>query len=254
MTPPDRTKGIKLGVATYSFNTLSIEQIIPILISLDVKTAGVFRAHVPIATGTPEECSAAVKKFTDAGIRVVSTGVVTLPNEEAPVRKAFENIRASGMNKFTAKPAIEALPLVEKFAKEFDVKVAIHNHGPTDTYPGAADVIKAIKPFDRRIGLCHDISHGWLANEDPAAAIRAAGDRLFEVHLRDTKGPIDGTSRDAGPVAVGRGLIDIKAVLAALIAVKFTGDALFEYEEAVPNKLPGVAESLGYVRGMLAAM
>ena len=254
MTPPNRTHGIKLGLATYSLNTLTVDQIIPIVRQFDLKTVSLFRLHAPWGTGTVEECRTAVQKFADAGITVTSTGVVNLPNEEPVVRKAFENIRGAGLKKFCGRPTPEALPLVEKFVKEYDLTVAIHNHGPTDLYPTAADVMKAIKPYDRRIGVCVDVGHGWLADEDPAAAIRASADRLYEVHLKDTRGPKDGKSTDAGPVIVGRGLLDFKAIMAALVQVKFAHEAEFEYEEAVPNKVPGIAESLGYVRGLLAAM
>ncbi len=251
---PDRTHGIKLGIATYSFSTLTVEQIIPIVSQMGVKSVALFRAHAPWGTGTVEECRTAVKKFADAGIAVTSTGVVQLKNDEAVVRKAFENVRGAGLNKMCGQPTPDAFPLVEKFVKEFDVRVAIHNHGPTDLYPQAADAMKAIQQYDARIGLCVDVGHGWLADEDPVATIRQCRDRIFEVHLKDTIGPKDGKSVDAGPVVVGRGLLDLKAIMKALVDIKFAYEAEFEYEEKVADKVAGVAQSLGYVRGLLAAM
>jgi inosose dehydratase len=251
---PDRTRGIKLGLASYTLNTLTVDQVIAVASQLELKTVSLFRLHCPWGTGTVEECRAVVKKFADAGITVTSTGVVELPNEETVVRKAFDNIKGAGMKKFVGRPTIESLPLVEKFVKEYDLTVAIHNHGPTDRYPKAADAYKAIQPYDKRIGLCVDVGHGWLADEDPAATIRLARDRIYEVHLKDTRGPKDGKSSDAGPVIVGRGLVDIKAVLAALVEIKFAHEVEFEYEEPVPNKVPGLAESVGYTRGLLAAL
>ncbi len=251
---PDRTHGIKLGLASYTLSTLSVDQVIAVTSQLELKTVALFRLHAPWATGTVEECRTVVKKFADAGITVTSTGVVELPNEEAAVRKAFENIRGAGLKKFCGRPTVESLPLVEKFVKEYDVVVAIHNHGPTDRYPKSADALKAILPYDKRIGLCVDVGHGWLADEDPAETIRMAKDRVYEVHLKDTRGPKDGKFSDSGPVIVGRGLLDFKAIMAALVEIKFAHEAEFEYEEPVPNKVPGLAESVGYVRGLLAAM
>jgi sugar phosphate isomerase/epimerase len=254
MTPPDRTHGIKLGLATYSLNTLPLDQVITVAKALGFQTVGLFRAHAPFATGTLEECKAAVQKCTDAGLKPTSTGVVNITLDEAAARKAFENLKGCGMTKFCGRPTPDALPLAEKLCKEYDLKCAIHNHGPTDLYPQGQDVLKAVKSLDHRIGLCLDVGHGWLADENPAATIRSAGDRLFELHLKDTKGPKDGKSVDAGPVAVGRGLLDFKGIMAALVQVKFAGEASFEYEEKRPDKVAGIAESVGYIRGLLAAM
>jgi sugar phosphate isomerase/epimerase len=249
-----RTRGIKLGLASYTLNTLSVDQVIAVVRQLELKTVSLFRLHAPWGTGTVEECRAVVQKFAAEGITVTSTGVVELPNDEAVVRKAFDNVSGAGLRKFVGRPTLESLPLVEKFVREYDVIVAIHNHGPTDRYPKSIDAYNAILPFDRRIGLCVDVGHGWLADEDPAATILAARDRIYEVHLKDTRGPKDGKFSDAGPVIVGRGLLDFKAIMAALVEIKFAHEVEFEYEEPVPNKVPGLAESVGYIRGLLAAM
>jgi inosose dehydratase len=254
MTPPDRTRGIKLGLSTYSLNTLPLDQVISVAKALGFPSVALFRAHAPFATGTLEECKAAVQKCTDAGLKVTSTGVVNITTDEAAARKAYENLKGCGLTKFCGRPTVEALPLTEKLCKEYDLMCGIHNHGPTDLYPTGPDVLKAVKSLDRRVGLCLDIAHGWLADEEPVSTIKMAGARLFELHLKDTKGPKDGKFADAGPVAVGRGLIDIKGVMAALVQARFAGECCFEYEEARPDKVAGIAESLGYTRGILAAL
>lgn len=254
MTPPDRTHGIKLGLSSYSLNSLPLDQFIPVAKALGFQHVTAFRAHVPFATGNLADCKAAMQKLTDAGLKVTSTGVINITTDEAAARKAFDNLKGCGMQKFCGRPAHEALSLTEKLCREYDLVCAIHNHGPTDLYPTGPDVLKAVRSLDRRVGLCLDVGHGWLADENPADTIHQAGARLFELHLKDTKGPKDGKSTDAGPVAVGRGLLDIKGIMAALVQVKFTGEASFEYEEQRPDKVAGVAESLGYVRGVLAAL
>jgi len=253
--PSDRTHGVRLGIASYSLASLTVEQVIPIVLQLEIKTVSLFKNHAPWSTGTPEQCRAAVQKFTDAGIAVTSTGVVDLPNDEAAVRKAFENVRGAGLKKFCGRPALDAFPLVDRCVKEYDLRVAIHNHGPADLYPSPYDATKAAQAFDPRIGLCIDVGHCWLGGVDPVAAVRDCHERLYEVHLKDSLGPRGGGKiSDPHPVVVGRGVLDIRGILGALIDVKFAGETEFEFEQKVKDRVPGLAESVGFVRGMLAAM
>lgn len=249
-----RAHGIRLGIASYSFATLTVDQVIPIVNELEIGTVSLFSAHAPWATGTVEACRVAVRKFADAGIEVTSTGVIDLPNDEAVVRKAFDNVRGAGLSKMAGRPAPSAFPLVEKFVRETDVRVAVHNHGPGDLYPTVADAIKAIRPYDPRIGLCIDVGHSWQAGENPAAALRAFPERLYEVHLWDTKAPNDGTTKRTEQVVVGEGIVDLKAVLDALIDIGYSQQAELEYQEKTRDKVLCVAESVGYLRGMLAAV
>ncbi len=211
-------------------------------------------AHAPWATGTVEACREVVTKFADAGIRVTSTGVIDLPNDEAIVRKAFENVRGAGLSKMAGRPAPAALPLVEKFVRETDVRVAVHNHGTGDLYPTASAAMKIIQPYDSRIGLCIDVGHGWQAGENPAAAIRACSERLYEVHLWDTRVPNDGTAPNPVPVPMGEGIVNIREIVESLIAIKYSHQAELEYLERVKDKVWGVVESIGYLRGMLATL
>ena len=100
-------------------------------------------------------------QFTQAGIVVTGTGVVDFTADtKKAARKAFENVKAAGVAKICARPQIESLPLLNRLVKEYDVKLAIHNHGPTDLYPTSTDVWPHILPhFDARIGICADVRH-----------------------------------------------------------------------------------------------
>jgi inosose dehydratase len=251
-TAKDRTRGLRLGVATYSLNKLSVEDTIAAIKQLDIKYVGAFRNHIPWA-GTAEECRAAAAKFTDAGLTITGCGVIELPNKEDAVRKAFENAKAAGLPTMVCKPHKDAFPLVEKFVKEFDLRLAIHNHGPEDAvYPSPNDAWDAIQSFDKRIGLCIDVGHAARAGTNPADAIRKCKDRLYDVHLKDTLA-LEGVKKDI-PTEVGRGNLDIKGILTALVEIKYTGVVAFEYEKIGNNPVTGLAECVGYVRGMLAGM
>lgn len=245
---------IKLGVATISLSKKPIAGVIAALKQLQIDSAALYKTHAPWADGTPDQCRAIVQQFTDAGLIVSSTGVVDFTTDEGVARMAFENVKAGGLKTMCARPIPEALPLVEKLAREYDIKIAIHNHGPTDLYPTGDAAWKAVQPYDKRIGLCIDVGHAWRAGGDPAAEILQCRERLYQVHLKDTRGPKGTGTKDPSPVVMGHGDLDIKAILTALVQIQYEHRADFEYEEKAADQLPGLAESVGYVRGILSVL
>src|ERR1035438_4869392 len=250
----DRAPALKLGVASYSLAKLPVEGVIEVLKQLEITGVSLYKSHAPWADGTPEQCRAVVQKFSDAGITVTSTGMIELPNDEAVVRKALDNVRAAGLKTFCGwLKQTDSLPLVDKLVKEYDLKVAIHNHGPTEALATGMDVWKAVQPFDQRIGLCLDVGHRFRAGENPAETIRQCHERIYEVHLRDTA-VTGGAMKDPQPTIVGHGLLDFRTIIAALLEVKYPFHAEFEYEKKEDNRVPGLAESVGYIRGLLAGI
>lgn len=248
-----RKPALKLGVASISLRELPVPAVIAALKQLEIGFISIHGAHASFEKDTPGKCGAVAKAFRDAGIEVATSSVVHLPNNEAAVRRAFDNARAGGLTLMTCKPEPAALPLVERFVKETGIRLAIHNHGPEDkVYPSPYEVLKAIEPFDRRIGLCLDVGHTMRAGVDSAKVIREVGSRIYDVHLKDSFA-IAGSLTDI-PTEVGRGRMDIKAIIAALIETKYDGVAAFEYERLGTNPIIGLAESVGYVRGLLGAM
>lgn len=247
-----REHGLRLGVATYSTRNLSADETIATLKVLRIANAGVFRLHIPWS-GTPQEVRAAADKFHAAGIAISGSGVINLPNNEAELRKAFENAKAARLATMVCKPELAALPLVEKFAKEYDQRLAIHNHGPEDeVYPTPKSAFDAIESLDARIGLCVDVGHTMRAGADPIEDIRRYAARVYDVHLKDSTA-VRGSKRDV-PVEVGTGRVDIRGILRALLEIRYDGVVAFEYEKTASNPVTGLAESVGYVRGMLAAL
>lgn len=244
--------GLKFGVASYSLGKLSAGQVIETLKQLQINYVSLYKSHAPW-DGTGEECRVAAQKFKDAGITVTGSGVIELPNNEAVVRKAFDNARAAGLPTMVCKPALDAFPLVEKFVKEYDLKLAIHNHGPEDkVYPSPYDAWKIIQSLDPRIGLCIDVGHAARAGTDPVEAIRKCRERVYDIHLKDSVAPV-GAMRDV-PIEVGRGHLDIQGILAALIEIKYPYIVALEYEKRDGDRMAGLAESVGFVRGVLAGI
>lgn len=246
--------GLRLGVATYSTRTMSLDDSIAVLKAVRIVNVNVFRAHLNLETASVEECKAVNNKLKAAGMIFHGTGVTKLPNDEAKCRRAFENAKAVSMPVLVCQPERAALPLVDKLVKEFDQKLAIHNHGPEDKgfYPSPFDAWKAVQPFDARIGLCIDVSHTLRAGANSADAIHQCASRLYDVHLKDTEANV-GAMEDI-PIEQGAGKIDTRAILKALLEIKYSGVVTYEYEKVVANPAIGLAESLGYLRGMLKAL
>jgi sugar phosphate isomerase/epimerase len=243
---------LKLGVASISLSKLPPAQVVAALKELQIHYVSLFRTHCNWG-GTTDECRAAAKVFTDGGLTITGTGVIDLPNDEAVVHKAFENVRAAGLHQMVCKPALDAYPLVEKFVKEFDIKLAIHNHGPEDkVYPSPYIAWDIIQKYDERIGLCIDVGHCARGGVDPIEAIHKCHARLYDIHMKDSLAE-PGSKKDI-PAEVGRGKLDIKGILQALVDVKYQHIVAFEYEKKEADPRVGLGESIKFVRTTMAKM
>lgn len=249
---PDPWRGLKVGVATYSLRKLPTEAAIKAIGRVGLRYASLKDFHLPLKS-TAEERKAVAAQFQAAGIALLSCGVITTTGDEASVRGAFEYARDIGVGVIVAKPTPDSLPLIDKLVKEFDIKLAIHNHGPEDkVYPSPYDALKLIERLDPRIGLCLDIGHTARAGLDVADVIRKVAPRLFDAHMKDVS-----TAQGRNPaveIEVGRGVLDVPAIMQALVEIKFPGHVGFEHERDAADPLPGLAESVGYVKGVLATI
>jgi sugar phosphate isomerase/epimerase len=250
---PVKPEALRLGVASYSLRNLSLDEAIATVKTLRIANIALFKNHCNWETASVDECRAVGAKLKAAGLTLTGSGVVNLPNDEAKCRKAFENVKAAGMQSMVCKPDLDALPLVEKLVKEFDQKLAIHNHGPEDkVYPTPEVIWHAVKSLDARIGLCIDVGHTARFGDDAATSIKKYAARLYDVHMKDSIA-VPGAMKDV-PIEVGAGRLDIRGLLKTLLDIKYQGVVAFEYEKVAGNPVTGLAESVGYVRGVLAAL
>ena len=241
-------KGLKIGVATYTFRKFPLEATIKGVQRVGLHYVSIKDFHMPRNT-TAEQRKETVQKFKDAGITPLSCGNITMDNTEKSVRDAFEYARDAGIPTIVCSPHPDSFAILDKIVKEFDIKLAIHNHGPEDKrFPSPYDVYKAVQPFDKRIGLCIDLGHAARAGAEPAEAILKCRDRLYDVHLKD----IADLGKTSHPVESGRGVLNLKAVMNALVEIKFPYMADFEYEKDADDPLAGLAESVGYTHGILS--
>lgn len=249
----DPWRGLKVGVATYTLRQLPIEEAIQGVNRVGLKYVSIKNVpnHIDMSHSTAERKRRA-QMFRDAGLMPLSVGNVSMRGEEAEIRLAFEYARDIGVPTIVCAPSHDTIPILDKMVKEFDIRLAIHNHGPEDKgfFPSPYDVMRAVEGFDERIGLCIDVGHTARAGVDPADSIIKCQERLYDVHLKD----ISAMGNKNTPVEAGRGILDSKSILAALLEIKFQGHVGFEYEKDSQDPVPGLAESIGFTKGLLAGM
>jgi sugar phosphate isomerase/epimerase len=206
--------------------------------------------HLPM-NSTANQRREVAGKIKQAGLKLMGCGVVYMKNDQQDILNAFEYARDAEIPTIVASPDPAALDVVDRMVKQFNIRVAIHNHGPEDKhYPTPESVAKAVESRDSRIGLCIDIDHTTRAGLDPAREIRRYASRLYELHYKD----VDKAAPAGKTIEAGRGVIDLPSVLRALLEIKFEYHVALEYEKDEYDPIPGMAESIGYTRGILAVM
>jgi sugar phosphate isomerase/epimerase len=241
---------IRLGIASYTFRNFDSTHLVDFMHKLKTPYLNLKDMHLPM---TPlDQVAAKAAEYRAAGFTLTAAGTVTFAkDEDDDIRAKFEYIKAAGIPVIVCAPTHQNLPRLEKFVKEYNIKLAIHNHGPEDkNFPSPFDVLSAVKNMDPRIGLCIDLGHAMRAGADVVAAIHAAGPRLYDIHIKDLA---DATAKES-QVAVGEGVMPVREVFQALIQTKYSGNVDLEYEIHGDDPMPGVVESFAYMRGVLAGM
>jgi sugar phosphate isomerase/epimerase len=243
---------LHLGVASYTFRNFSRTQMIGFLKQLQVTglNAKDVKDHLPMDAAAE---AAALAEYAAAGVELHAAGAIYFPkDEDAEIRSKFDYCKRAGIRVIVAgDPTPETLPRLERFVKEYDIRLAIHNHGPEDKlWKSPLDVLQAVQGMDKRMGCCIDVGHTVRAGTDVVAAIHAAGPRLFNVHMKDLT---DFTAKES-QVAVGEGIMPVRGIFEALLATRYAGFIDLEYEIHAEDPMPGVIASFSYMRGVLAGM
>jgi inosose dehydratase len=242
--------GLKVGVCSYSLRTFSADEMLADAQRLGVHSISVKEVHLPL-TSTPEERRQFRDKAEQRGLTIHSCGVIYLKNDEAAMGQALNYVKDLGAPIAVVGVSRDQLPMLDKVIKGYELKAAIHNHGPNDKrFPSPLEVYDAIQPLDNKIGVCMDIGHTFRMHEDLVADVRKTFDRLYSMHFKDLE---SGDIRAKG-VPVGTGVLPIVPLLRELVRSGYTGEVQLEYEVEPKDPLPGMAESLGFMRGTLQAI
>ena len=237
---------LKLGLASYTLRKFTLDEVIAISQRLGLSAIALKSMHMPLDS-PPEDIQGMARKVRDAGLKLYGAGVIYMKTKQE-MDAAFNYAMQAGLEMIVGVPDHALLPQVNDLVKKHNIKLAIHNHGPgDDLYSSPHDVHAKIKDLDKRIGFCIDIGHVVRIGQDPVPMIEKYKDRLYDMHMKDVdKAMSDGTS-----VEIGRGVIDIPAVIKALKKINYQGNVAFEYEKDEADPVPGLAESIGYVRGIM---
>ena len=243
--------GLRLGVASYSLRNFPRARMIEMVKTLGTPYVNLKSFHLPYEL-PPAGIAAARAEVESAGLRIVGGGTVYFDvDTDDGVRRYFDYARAAAMPLIVASMDPVVLPRVERFARQYDIRIAIHNHGPEDKhFPSPYDVLRAVKDMDPRMGLCIDVGHTVRTGTDVVQAARDAGARLLDMHAKDLRDLNDEKSQ----CAVGEGKIPFVDLFRQLLAQRYAGYANLEYEIEPDDPLPGMQRSFAYMRGALAGL
>lgn len=238
---------LKLGMAGYTFVNYSIDQTIAIMNRVAIDNLSVKEFHLPLDS-SQEKVNEVLAKFKGGGINVYAVGVIYMKSQ-AEVDRAFDYAKRVGVELIVGVPTYDLLDYTEKKVKSYNIRIAIHNHGPEDKlYPGPKDVYDRIHKMDKRVGLCLDIGHAFRAGADLEKVVTDYAPRIFDLHMKD----VTAARADAKAIEIGRGAIDFNVFIAALRKIGYSGSCSIEFEKDMKDSLPGIAESAGYLRGVMS--
>lgn len=255
--------GIKLGLATYTFRNFDRAQTIEMIKAvqtpwISVKQQGVKGKYHWDMSLPAEEQAKIRQEFEAAGLHVMSAGNTDLKGlTPDALRPAFVWAKNAGVPMLVAAPVHDNIGAIEQLVKEYDVRVAIHNHGPEDKqFPTPQSVLEAVKGRDPRLGLCMDVGHSERAGVDVVKAIADAGSRLLDMHVKDLRKFKQEAGDKPGDlqVDVGDGIMPFPQIFKQLKKMNYKGCVNLEYEINGNNPMPGVQRSFSYMRGVLAGL
>lgn len=246
--PPETGEKFKVGMAGYTFLKFDIDIALATMKRTDVHYLCIKDFHLPMAS-TDEQIADFHAKLKASGVTGYAVGPIYMKSEK-DIDNAFEYAKRVGVKLIIGVPNYDLLPYVDKKVKEYDFRLAIHLHGPDiATYPDAEDVWNHVKDLDPRIGMCLDIGHDTRNGKDPIADLKKYQSRVFDIHIKD----VTGTTKLGYSLEVGRGVINFPAFVMMLRKVGYTGVCSLEHEKDMGDPFMGIAESIGYFRGVIEA-
>ena len=235
----DRFGGWPVGIQSYSLRKYDTAQAIRHMQGLGLHFVEFYGKHVPL-NSTEEQLADLQKLLKAADVTMSAHGVNKFTKDHDKNREVFEFSKRAGLKTITANPEPDSFDSLDKLVAEYDIRVAIHNHGPDALYDKIDDVINAVKDHDERIGACVDTGHFIRSKEDPIEAIRRIGSRVYGVHIKDE----DKREKKAHGVVIGKGFLDVAELFKALKEINFPTDGAIslEYESNPDNPIDDIQQ------------
>lgn len=238
-----------LGIAGYSFVHFGLDESLAMMKRLDVKFLCIKDFHLPFAS-SQTEISAFHEKLAQSNVTGYAVGPIYMTKSKEEIDNAFDYAKRVGVDLIIGIPNKEDLAYIAGKTRDYNIRYAIHNHGPEDKlYPNATVIYELVKNLDERMGLCFDMGHNMRDGEDPILDLERYQDRIFDVHLKN----VTAATEKGTTCELGRGVIDIPAFVKMLRKINYRGKCSLEYEKDMRDPLAGLAESTGYFRGVVDA-
>lgn len=233
--------GFPLGVQSYSLRNFNTLEAVRHIQGLGLHYAEFYGKHLDPAASA-EKIEETKKLLADSQIALVGHGVHGFTKDHEANRKLFEFARKAGVRTITANPEHDSFDSLEKLVAEFDIRIAIHNHGPGALYDSIDSVKKAVAGRHKWIGACVDTGHFLRSKEDPVKAVLELGPRVFAAHVKDDIKE----GKDSENVVIGKGKLDVVGLFKALKQVKFPtdGSLSLEYEANPANPIDDMKQCL----------
>lgn len=237
-----------LGMAGFTFVKFNLQKTLETMKTLDVHYLCIKDFHLPLDS-TEEQIRDFHSKLAEYGVKGYAVGPIYMKNE-TEVDRAFEYARRVGVNLLVGVPNYELLDYVEEKVKQYDIRLAIHLHGPDMAmYPNAEDIWNNVKDRDIRMGMCLDIGHNLRYGSDSFSDFKKYHTRVYDIHLKDVTGDTKAGKR----AELGRGIIDFPLFVRLLRKYHYNGSVSLEHEKDMDNPFMGIAESIGYFRAICDA-
>ncbi|EKB51172.1 sugar phosphate isomerase/epimerase family protein [Cecembia lonarensis] len=243
---PEAQENFKIGMAGFTYHKFDLDRTLEDLYTNQVKYLCIKDFHLPF-NSTDEEIAAFHQKLAAKGVTGYAVGPIYMRTVE-DVDNAFSYAKRVGVDLIVGVPNHELLTHINAKVQEYDFKFAIHMHGPDiDLYPDADDIWSHVKDLDPRMGMCLDIGHTARNGKDPVADLEKYKDRIYDMHIKD----VTANTKEGKSIEIGRGILDIPAFINMLRKTGYDGVCSLEHERNMDNPFSGIAESIGFFRGVI---
>ena len=246
---PAKYHGLPMGIQSYTLRNFDTEQAIRHIKGLGLQYAEFYTKHLG-TNASPKQIAEVIDRLKEAGIKMNAHGVHNFTKDHDKNRQLFEFAKAADIKTITANPQADSFDSLDKLVEEYQIRIAIHNHGPGALYDGLKNVQDRVKDRHALIGACVDTGHVLRSNEDPVAWIKALGPRVYALHIKDVAEKQNKTH----DVIIGQGHLDVVGMFTAMKEINFPADGVIsmEYEDRPENPIADVRDCLDVAEAAIA--
>jgi sugar phosphate isomerase/epimerase len=247
----DAFGGFPVGVQSYSLRNFETADVVRHLQGMGVHYVEFYGKHLD-TMASDEKIAETLKLLEGAKIKLAGHGVHGFTKDHAKNKALFDFAKKAGVKVITANPEPDSFDSLDKLVAEYvDIRIAIHNHGPSALFDKLSSVTEAIKGRDQRIGACVDCGHFLRSGEDPVKCVVTLGNRVYGVHIKDEK---ETNTPKSDNVVIGKGHLDVVGLFKALKQIKFPADGALslEYEANPANPIDDMKACLEVAKEAIA--